>query len=249
MLAAGILASALVVGCSGAESGAANGAASATSVRDRPPAAPAPPRNSSAADPGTASTSGKPNPGVERPRPAPEPRRSQLSIPAIGLRSVPVVRYRGAPDDAEGTRIQNRGPTASPRGPDGGVGPGAIGNFIVTGHRTPHSAPFRDLPALRKGDRVRVRSGPTVYVYRIVATRWTSFRSQRSLAEQSAAVPGRPDADPVRPMITLSTCATPEDRAAGNYWSDRFGNPEHRIDKVGVLVAQAPTVRVQRTTS
>jgi sortase A len=37
-------------------------------------------------------------------------------------------------------------------------------------------------------------------------------------------------------MITLSTCATPEDHAAGNYWSDRFGNPEHRIDKIGVLV-------------
>jgi sortase A len=37
-------------------------------------------------------------------------------------------------------------------------------------------------------------------------------------------------------MITLSTCATVEDHAAGNYWSDRFDNPEHRIDKVGVLV-------------
>jgi hypothetical protein len=48
---------------------------------------------------------------------------------------------------------------------------------------------------------------------------------------------------------TLSTWAAPEDHAAGNYWSDRFGNPEHRIDKVGVLVAQARIVRVQRTRS
>lgn len=38
-------------------------------------------------------------------------------------------------------------------------------------------------------------------------------------------------------MITLSTCATPEDRAAGNHWSDALGNLEHRIDKIGVLVA------------
>jgi sortase A len=152
-----------------------------------------------------------------------------------------VLRYTGSPDDAEGTRIQNRGQTASPRGPGGGVGPGEVGNFIVTGHRTSHAAPFRDLPALRAAHRVRVRSGRTVYVYRVVATRWTSFRSQRSLAEQSAAVPGRPHAVPVRPMITLSTCATPEDHAAGNYWSDRFGNPEHRIDKVGVLVAKLRT--------
>ena len=154
---------------------------------------------------------------------------------------MPVLRYAGTPDDAEGTRIQNRGPTASPRGPGGGVGPGEVGNFIVTGHRTSHSAPFRDLPALRTGDRVRVHAGQTVYVYRVTATRSTSFRSQRSLAEQSAALPGRPNADPVRPMITLSTCATPEDHAAGNYWSDRFGNPEHRIDKVGVLVAEFRT--------
>lgn len=174
---------------------------------------------------------------------APEPRRSQLSIPAIGLRDVPVVRYRGAPDDAPGTRIQDRGPTASPRGPAGGVGPGEVGNFIVTGHRTSHTAPFRELPALRAGDRVRVRTGQTVFVYRITATRWTSFRSQRSRAEQTAAVPGRPGVDPTRAMITLSTCATPEDHANGNYWADRFGNPEHRIDKIGVLVAQAPVGR------
>lgn len=149
---------------------------------------------------------------------------------------MPVVRYIGSPDDADGTRIQNCGPTASPRGLGGGVGPGEVGNFIVTGHRTSHTAPFRDLPVLRAGDRVHVRSGRTTFVYRITATRWTSFRSKRSRAQQTAAVPGRPHARPTRPMITLSTCATPEDHAAGNYWSDRFGNPEHRIDKVGVLV-------------
>jgi sortase A len=64
-----------------------------------------------------------------------------------------------------------------------------------------------------------------------------SFRSPASLRAQRAAVPGRPGVPATRAMITLSTCATPEDRAAGNYWSDEFGNPEHRIDKIGVLVA------------
>jgi sortase A len=219
----------VVVGCSADRS---NDPASPRTARDTPTTAPRQPADGSPIDPPVA-------PG-ETSRQAREPRRSHLSIPAIGLRSVPVVRYVGAPDDAEGTRIQNRGPTASPRGRHGGVGPGEIGNFIVTGHRTSHAAPFRDLPSLRTGNRVRVRSGGMVHVYRIVATRSTSFRSQRSLAEQSAPVPGRPGAHPTRPMITLSTCATPEDHAAGNYWSDRFGNPEHRIDKVGVLVAQFP---------
>ena len=47
----------------------------------------------------------------------------------------PVVRYPGSPDDAPGTALQNAGEMASPRGPRGGVGPGEVGNFIVTGHR------------------------------------------------------------------------------------------------------------------
>jgi sortase A len=41
-------------------------------------------------------------------------------------------------------------------------------------------------------------------------------------------------------MITLSTCATPEDVALGNRWRDSLGNLEHRIDKIGVLVATRP---------
>ena len=173
-------------------------------------------------------------------RQRPEPRRSFLSVPSIGLRDVPVVRYRGSPDDGPGTAIQNRGPTASPRGPGGGVGPGDVGNFIVTGHRTSHRAPFAELPAVRPGDRVRVESAGVVHVYEITRTRSTSFRSPASLARQSAPVPGRPGVRPTRAMITLSTCATPEDHVRGNYWADELGNPEHRIDKVGVLVATRP---------
>jgi sortase A len=181
-----------------------------------------------------------PEPPAKERAPAPEPQRSYLSLPALGLRDFPVVRYRGTPDDAPGTEIQNSGPMASPRGPGGGVGPGTVGNFIVTGHRTSHTMPFADLPSIAPGARVLVRSGETEYVYEITRTRWTSFRSPRSLTAQSAAVPGRPRQEATRPMITLSTCATPEDHANGNYWSDEFGNPEHRIDKIGVLVAQRP---------
>ena len=51
----------------------------------------------------------------------PEPRRSFVTIPAIGLRDFPVVRYRGSPDDAPGTALQDAGDMASPRGPRGGV--------------------------------------------------------------------------------------------------------------------------------
>jgi len=164
------------------------------------------------------------------------PRRALLSVPALGIRNLPVVPYRGWTDDAPGTRIQDRGVAASPFGPRGGVGPGGVGNYQVTGHRTSSTQPFLDLPSLSRGDRIVVQAGGVRYVYRVTQTRTTSFRSARSLAEQRAAVPGHPGRRPTRAVITLSTCLTREDHAAGNYWSDRFGNPEHRVDKIGVLV-------------
>ena len=167
------------------------------------------------------------------------PRRSVLRIPTLGVR-VPVVPYRGWTDDAPGTEIQDGGVAASPFGPRGGVGPGGVGNFQVTAHRTSSTRAFELLPDLRHGDRVLVDVGRLRYVYEVVGTRETSFRSPASLRAQRAAVPGRPGATPTRAMITLSTCATREDHAAGNFWSDEFHNPEHRIDKIGVLVAVRP---------
>lgn len=205
---------------------------------DRPPtatvaaAAPA----SSAAAPTTAPAAVRPQaPAPPAADPRTEPAR--LSIPEIGLEDLEVVPYEGTTDDWPGTRIQNRGLGASPYGPEGGVGPGEVGNYLVTAHRLSAGGPLRDLPALAEGDVVRVAFGGRVYEYEITGTRQTSFRSERSLAEQRAAVPGEPGAKPTKAMITISTCATPEDDAAGNFWRDDRGNPEHRIDKIGVLRA------------
>lgn len=161
-----------------------------------------------------------------------------LGIPAIGVEDLDVVPYEGTTDDRPGSRIQDRGVAASPYGEQGGVGPGDIGNYLVTAHRLSAGGVLRELPDLGTGDPVYVTEGDTRYTYEITGTRQTSFRSERSLAEQRAEVPGRPGAEPTRAMITLSTCATPEDDAAGNFWRDDLGNPEHRIDKVGVLVAE-----------
>ena len=164
------------------------------------------------------------------------PAAARLHIAALGIRGLRVVPYRGWTDDARGTAIQNGGLAASPHGPRGGVGPGGIGNYQVTAHRLSSTQAFEVLPRLRAGQRVVVETARWRYVYEIRQTRRTSFRSARSLAEQRAAVPGHPGRPPTRAMITLSTCATVEDHAAGNYWADEFDNPEHRIDKVGVLV-------------
>ncbi|MFC0623690.1 class E sortase [Kribbella deserti] len=163
-----------------------------------------------------------------------------MAIPRIGLTGLRVTPYQGSADDALGTKIQNLGRAASPQGPRGGVGPGDVGNYVVTAHRLTAGGPFRRLPSLRNGDHVYVTAGGTRYDYVISQTMWISFRKPADLVRQSAPVPGFPGRTATKAMITLSTCATIEDHAAGNFWKDQFDNPEHRIDKVGVLVGTRP---------
>ena len=217
--------------------------ASCTEAARRPTSSPQSPTSPSpttpASSPSPGPTAGSDTVQVPDPRARPgdgRPRRARLSVPALGLHDLAVVPYRGRTDDAPGTRIQDTGVGASPHGPRGGVGPGGLGNYQVTAHRTSSTRAFESLPALRAGHRAFVEAGGVRYVYEIRRTRETSFRSPRSLAEQRAAVPGRPGAPPTRAFLTLSTCATPEDHAEGNYWADVLHNPEHRIDKIGVLV-------------
>lgn len=173
----------------------------------------------------------------------PTPRTASLTIPAIGVENLRVMPYEGTTDDWPGTRIQNRGVAASPYGERGGVGPGDIGNYLVTAHRLSSGGPLRLLPDLDEGDSVLVAAGGKIYEYEITDTRTTSFRSARSLAEQRAAVPGFPGRRPTRAMVTVSTCLTPEDNAAGNFWRDDRGNPEHRVDKIGVLTSTRTSTR------
>ncbi|MEU4603796.1 class E sortase [Kribbella sp. NPDC023972] len=163
-----------------------------------------------------------------------------MTIPAIGVRRLRVVPYKGTADDRPGTVIQDRGVAASPRGRAGGVGPGEIGNYIITAHRTTHGRPFGRVPELKNGDHVLVTANGKIYDYVITRTMTISFRKPAEKAQQNAAVPGRPGVTPTQAMITLSTCATLEDHAAGNYWSDALGNPEHRINKIGTLTSTRP---------
>ncbi|NNN29049.1 class E sortase [Streptomyces sp. S3(2020)] len=211
---------ALLLGCSGG--GGAGGAS--TTDRGAAPAATSPAESAPASAPAAAPT-------------PPTPRAASLTIEAIGVANLRVIPYEGTTDDRPGTRIQNRGLAASPYGEHGGVGPGEVGNYLVTAHRLSNGGPLRRLPDLDEGDSVLVSSGGTVYEYEITDTRTTSFRSARSLAEQRAAVPGFPGRLPTQAVITISTCLTLEDHAAGNYWRDDHGNPEHRVDKIGVLSA------------
>ena len=120
------------------------------------------------------------------------PREARLSIPALGLERLRVKAYRGTPDDARGTKIQDGGIAANPYGAGGTVGVGGIGNYVITGHRTSSTRPFARLPRLEKGAKVHLVAGGRRYTYEITTTRITSFRSKRSLRPSSPPpVPGR----------------------------------------------------------
>ncbi|MGV1035926.1 MAG: class E sortase [Candidatus Nanopelagicales bacterium] len=160
---------------------------------------------------------------------------ARLTVPKAGVRSLRIARYPGRPDDRVGTMINNRGRAAAPHGRWGGVGPGQVGNFLLTGHRTSAGAPLSRVPQLRKGQKIFITKGSTTYVYTVASQMWINFRSAKSRARQTAQVPGHPGRKATRSAIVLSTCATPEDNAAGRRWRDRFHNPTHRIAVVGYL--------------
>jgi sortase A len=163
-----------------------------------------------------------------------------VSIPSIGVREE-LRYYEGSPDDAPGTRIQDTGRLASPLGAGGGVRAGETGNHFIAGHRTSAGAPLLHLRKLKTGDRVVVQSqcvgsDKVTHTYAVTArSRYIDFFTRAGRAAQIAPVPFQPGVAPFTAMITLSTCATQEDRARGDMREDRFGNPPGRWVVVGVL--------------
>lgn len=163
-----------------------------------------------------------------------------VTIPDIGVREE-MRYYPGSPDDAPGTRIQDTGRLASPLGSRGGVRAGEIGNHFIAGHRTSAGAPLLHLRKLRIGDRIMVQahcdgSERVTYTYAVTArSRYIDFFTRAGRAAQIAPVPFQPGVVPTTAMVTLSTCATQEDRARGDLREDRFGNPPGRWVVVGVL--------------
>lgn len=163
-----------------------------------------------------------------------------VTIPEIDVREK-LRYYPGSPDDGRGTRIQDTGDLASPLGGRGGVRAGDVGNFFIAGHRTSAGGPLLHLRQLRRGDIVKVRTrcddGVDVTHRYVVSGRATyiDFFTRKGRAAQISPVPLQPGEVPVAPMVTLSTCATQEDRDRGDRRRDRFGNPPGRWVVVGAL--------------
>lgn len=83
--------------------------------------------------------------------------------------------------------------------------PGQIGNFAIAGHRVTHGEPFAKLLDLQKGDEVIVETRDRIYTYTILV-------QPKDLTVQDHdtwvldPVPGEPDQEPQKPLLTLTTC-------------------------------------------
>jgi len=82
------------------------------------------------------------------------------------------------------------------------VMPGEVGNFAVAGHRATHGEPFAYLDKVGKGDAVIVETSTEWFVYRIDRTKIVEPTDVWVIDP----VPGHPDAEPTKQLITLTTC-------------------------------------------
>jgi sortase A len=80
--------------------------------------------------------------------------------------------------------------------------PGAIGNVVISGHRTTYGAPFNRIDELRKGDAIVLETRDTWYTYRVTSEQVVS----PSAVEVTYAVPGNKTAIPTKKLLTLTTC-------------------------------------------
>lgn len=80
--------------------------------------------------------------------------------------------------------------------------PGQVGNFAVAGHSVTHGEPFSDLMTLPNGSTVEVETHDTIYTYVIDSS--TVVHETETWVLDS--VPGEPQAQPARELLTLTTC-------------------------------------------
>lgn len=87
-----------------------------------------------------------------------------------------------------------------------GAQPGQVGNFAVAAHRVTHGEPFRHLLQLRKGSQVVVETRDATYTYEL-----DDSPGQLTVTDAEGwvldPVPGHPDQQATKPIITLTTCS------------------------------------------
>lgn len=133
--------------------------------------------------------------------------RSTRTVPrpvAIG-QGVAVLRVPRFGDDWSRVVLEGVGVPDLKRGPGhypGTAMPGAVGNTVLSGHRTTYGAPFADLDRVRPGDAVVLETRDHWYTYRTTGTLIVA----PSAIEVTYPVPGRRGVAPTQRLLTITTC-------------------------------------------
>jgi sortase A len=120
-------------------------------------------------------------------------RATSIVVPSIGLQA-PVVR---GTDDAALARGVGQW--------QNDTGPGERGNYVLAGHRVTHGEPFADLPDVRAGDRVVIKTADYRFVYKM-DTAGDAYRVDDRELWPVQAMPRPMRGGPNR-ILTLITCA------------------------------------------
>ena len=117
---------------------------------------------------------------------------ARIYLPTIGKDYVRVVVEGVATEDLK------RGPGHYP----GTAAPGAVGNTVISGHRTTYGAPFNGLAELAPGDQVVLETRRTWFTYRVTGLQIV----EPTAIAVTYPVPGQLGATPTRRLLTLTTC-------------------------------------------
>ena len=117
---------------------------------------------------------------------------ARIYLPSIGKDYVRVVVEGVATEDLK------RGPGHYP----GTAAPGAVGNTVISGHRTTYGAPFNRLAELAPGDLVVLETRRSWFTYRVTGLQIV----EPTAIAVTYPVPGQLGATPTRRLLTLTTC-------------------------------------------
>ena len=84
----------------------------------------------------------------------------------------------------------------------GTAAPGAIGNLVMSGHRTTYGAPFNRLDELHVGDPIVVETRDFYYTYLVTGTTIV----QPTALGETDPVPNHPGVKATQRILTLTTC-------------------------------------------
>jgi LPXTG-site transpeptidase (sortase) family protein len=132
--------------------------------------------------------------------------RSLIEIPSIGVEAVVV--------PAVGSWRWLKGPAYDPRS----AGPGGPGNPVIAAHRNMWARTFEQLPRVKPGDRVYIRTHTHRYTYVVQWARPVSTSNRTVLANTKT------------PSLTLYTCVLP-------FRADRRFVVRGRLESAQPLVA------------